>query len=169
MGVRVIRSLLALSLLLMSGTASSRISARPPSTPAQPGNALYLPLLAQRTPTNGVPRAHLVAFVGHNGLMDFVAPALRRPSPNAQPRAAIVLACASHHYFTRLLRRADAHPLLLTTGLMAPEAYTLDAALKAWFTTGSPQHVRRKAAAAYHRYQRCGTRAALRLFTTVAP
>ena len=73
--------------------------------------------------------AHLVAYVGHNGLMEFELP---RPGPRSDLRpanASIVLACASKPYFLGHLGAAGSHPLLLTTGLMAPEAYTLEAVL----------------------------------------
>jgi hypothetical protein len=109
--------------------------------------------------------AHLIAFVGHNGLMDFEAPATV-PGSESPPRAAIVLACASQPYFKPLLRRGRAYPLLLTTGLMAPEAYSLEAAIRAWFTAPEPDAVRRAAAKAYSRYQGCSLRAAQRLFAT---
>jgi hypothetical protein len=107
--------------------------------------------------------SHVVVFVGHNGLMDFPAPVLE--AGRAEPaRAAMVLACASRPYFFDLLKRAGAHPLLLTTGLMAPEAYSLEASLRAWFATRDEGRVRLAAAEAYDRYQHCGRRAALRLF-----
>jgi hypothetical protein len=107
--------------------------------------------------------AHVVVFVGHNGLMDFEAPPVGDGA--AEPaRAAMVLACASRPYFADRLARSRAHPLLLTSGLMAPEAYTLDAALRAWFSTGDGAQVHDAAARAYDKYQRCGLRAAQRLF-----
>jgi hypothetical protein len=62
---------------------------------------------------------------------------------------------------TANLRAAGSKPLLLTTGLMAPEAYTLTAAIGAWV---SGADVREAAAQAYHKYQKCGIRAARRLF-----
>jgi hypothetical protein len=105
-------------------------------------------------------RAEVVAFVGHDGLMEF----------NVQPRVAaawikrprsIVLACASLQYFEAHLNRAGSQPLLLTTGLMAPEAYTLTAAIEAWL---GKRDVREAAAVAYDRHQGCGIRAARRLF-----
>lgn len=107
--------------------------------------------------------AQVVAYVGHDGLMDF---SLSSPAAEkgAAPRGAIVLACASKAFFGEHLRQAGAGPLLLTTGLMAPEAYTLDAALRAFFEEGSPEAVREAAAAAYDRYQNCGLAAARRLF-----
>jgi hypothetical protein len=101
-----------------------------------------------------------VAYIGHDGLMEFsVAP---RVAPRSAPRPkAIVLACASLQYFGAPLQRAGSSPLLLTTGLMAPEAYTLTAAIEAWRKGGD---VREAAAQAYHRHQKCGLRAARRLF-----
>jgi hypothetical protein len=109
--------------------------------------------------------AHLVVFVGHNGLMDFPPPCRPSPRPGAPPRAAAVLACASRPYFLDLLRAAGAGPRLLTTGLMAPEAYVLDAAVTAFARGDSAAGVRGAAASAYARYQKCGLSGARRLFT----
>ena len=47
---------------------------------------------------------------------------------------------------------------------MAPEAYTLDAAVRAWVGSGSAADVGEAAAVAYDRYQKCGVGAARRLF-----
>lgn len=111
--------------------------------------------------------AHLVAFVGHNGLMDFPAPALMPISLKARPHASVVLACMSDSYFSGLLRK-DSLPLITTTGLMAPEAYTLEALVTSWFEGGDGAQVRRAAAGAYARYQRTSENAARRLFVTHA-
>jgi hypothetical protein len=108
--------------------------------------------------------AHLVVFVGHNGLMEF---SLSPPDPAAaadQARSAVVLACSSREYFLDHLRAAAAHPLLLTTGFMAPEAYTLDAAVRAWITKGTTASVKEEAAQAYDRFQKSGIGAARGLF-----
>ena len=110
--------------------------------------------------------SHVVAYVGHNGLMDFTLPEPPAPARGAAPRSAIVLACKSRGYFERPLERVGAHGLLLTTGFMAPEAYTLDAALRAWLAGGTPAQCHEAAAQAYHRYQKCGLRGARRLFWT---
>ena len=109
--------------------------------------------------------AHVVAYVGHNGLMDFAVPPQPPALATAPARSAIVLACVSKRYFEPLLAKAGAHPLLLTTGFMAPEAYTLDAAIKSRFAGGTSEAVRAAAARAYHRYQKCGLRGATRLFS----
>jgi hypothetical protein len=104
--------------------------------------------------------ADVVVYIGHDGLMEFaVSPQIRGANPN-KPKS-IVLACASLQYFSDHLHKAGSQPILLTTGLMAPEAYTLTAALEAW-TSGSD--VREAAAQAYHRHQSCSIKAARQLF-----
>ncbi len=108
---------------------------------------------------------HLVVYLGHNGLMDFAPP---RPAARPRPgvRRVIVLACAARRFFAGPLRAASAHPLLWTTGLMAPEAYTLHAAIEGWRRGGVGPAVRERAAAAYDKYQHCGLAAARRLLVT---
>lgn len=108
----------------------------------------------------------VVAFVGHNGLMDMSTPAQPVSMPTAKPRSSIVLACASRSYFHDILTAAGSHSLLLTNGLMAPEAYTLEAALSSFAMGQAPEQVRDSAASAYHRYQKCGQNAARRLFSS---
>jgi hypothetical protein len=109
--------------------------------------------------------SNLVAYVGHEGLMDFQLPLVSRKESDVH-REAIILACASKQYFAEPLRAAGAYPLLWTTGLMAPEAYTLKSALDGWIEGESNEQVRERAAAAYDKYQRCGLRGARRLFAT---
>jgi hypothetical protein len=97
--------------------------------------------------------------------MDFPVPRLSASPAIASARASIVLACYSDRYFATLMREHSA-PLLTTAGLMAPEAYTLDAALESWFSGGSARQVRTAAARAYARYQKTSELAAQRLFLT---
>jgi len=108
--------------------------------------------------------AHLVVFVGHNGLMDAPAETVPDGARRAAPRASAVLACASRSYFLNHLERGESYPLLLTTGLMAPEAYTLDAMVREWFAQADPASTCLAAARAYDRFQHCGVAAAKRLF-----
>jgi hypothetical protein len=107
----------------------------------------------------------LVAYVGHDGLMDFQLPVIARPSVGGR-RDAIVLACASKAYFAALLRSAGARPLLWTTGLMAPEAYTLKSALDGWILEEKDGQIRERAAVAYDKYQKCGLKGARRLLVS---
>jgi hypothetical protein len=109
--------------------------------------------------------AALLAYIGHDGLMDFQIPKYPRQKDGIH-RDAIVLACASKQYFGDGLRAGGAYPLLWTTNLMAPEAYTLKSALDGWIAGENREQIRDSAAAAYDKYQKCGSRAAHRLFAT---
>ncbi|HLM58993.1 MAG TPA: hypothetical protein VK422_23010 [Pyrinomonadaceae bacterium] len=109
--------------------------------------------------------SHLVAYVGHDGLMDFKLTRLPKKADDAA-RDAVVLACASKPYFAEAMREAGARPLLWTTNLMAPEAYVLGAALDGWLNDETGEQVRERAAEAYNSYQKCGIRAARGLFAT---
>jgi hypothetical protein len=109
--------------------------------------------------------ANLVAYIGHDGLMDFQI-ANYPQKKNDVHRDAVVLACASKQFFAEPVRASGAYPLLWTTGLMAPEAYTLKNALEGWISGENHEQIRDRAAEAYDKYQKCGTRAAHRLFAT---
>jgi hypothetical protein len=109
--------------------------------------------------------ADLVGYIGHDAFMDFQIPPIAAAKGD-KPRQTIILACASKAYFAPYIRQTGAEPLLWTTGLMAPEAYTLKAALDGWIAHEDDEAIRRRAAQAYDRFQKCGARAALRLFAT---
>lgn len=109
--------------------------------------------------------ASLVAFVGHNGLMDFKLE--KQPSKTGdEMRDAIILACASRDYFAKPLREAGARPLLWTSNLMAPEAYILHDALEGWATGEPEEQVRLRAARAYSKYQRISLKSAQNLLVS---
>ncbi len=108
--------------------------------------------------------ADLVAYAGHDGLMDFQLTTL--PQGKSANRQAIILACISKSYFSAPLRATGATPLVWTTGLMAPEAYTLKSAIDGWILHESNDQIRERAAAAYDKYQRCGLKGARRLLVT---
>lgn len=109
--------------------------------------------------------AQLVAFVGHNGLMDFSLE--NQPAQkDDDAREAIILACASRNYFSAPLKKTSARPLLWTSNLMAPEAYILHDALEGWTRGESDAEIRNRAAAAYAKYQKISVRAAQNLLVT---
>ena len=110
--------------------------------------------------------ANLVVYVGHDGLMEFSAD-LNYLNPGTKPgsKEAIVLACSSEEYFLPELKQSGASAILLTTGLMAPEAYTLEAAINGWVLNETNEQIKERAAQAYHRYQHCGIKGARNLFT----
>jgi hypothetical protein len=66
----------------------------------------------------------------------------------------------SRDYFSSHLAPTRAHPLLWTTGLMCPEAYTLHDALSSYIRIQPAENVRESAAKAYAKYQRCSEKAA---------
>ncbi len=118
---------------------------------------------ALKLPTRG--GANLVAYIGHDGLMDFQLVQFPRKK-NETHRDAVVLACASKQFFSEAVRASGAHPLLWTTGLMAPEAYTLKSALDGWIAGENNEQIRDRAAGAYDKYQKCGLHAAHRLLVS---
>lgn len=109
--------------------------------------------------------SRLLCYIGHNGLMDFGLPATYI-NTDKKKRDAIILACISKNYFSALLRSANAQPLVWTTGLMCPEAYTLHDALEGYVNAESNEGIRSRAALAYSKYQRCGLKAARNLLVT---
>ncbi|HPH90643.1 MAG TPA: hypothetical protein PLZ68_07470 [Ferruginibacter sp.] len=106
--------------------------------------------------------ASLVAYTGHDGLMDF---SLDQNFANSdgKKRDAVMLACISKKYFAAHMKKTKAYPLLWSTGLMSPEAYTLHDALEAYI---SGSDVRLAAAKAYSTYQKCRVKAAKNLLVT---
>ncbi len=109
--------------------------------------------------------AQLVVYVGHNGLMDFTLNSVPENKENIQ-RDVIILACASKQYFHKPLLRVGANPILWTTGLLAPEAYTLEDVFEGWILKEDRKGILLRAARAYNKYQKCGLKSAQRLFTS---
>ena len=109
--------------------------------------------------------AKLVAYVGHNGLMDFSVQGSFE-NKDGKTRQAIITACASKQYFSPYLKSAKANPLVWSTHLMSAEAYTVHDAISTYIAGGNDSAVRESAAAAYNKYQKCGIKAARRLLVT---
>lgn len=109
--------------------------------------------------------ARLLAYIGHDGLMDF---SLTESYANAdkKTRDAIMLACISKKYFAPHLQKTGANPLLWSTGLMAPEAYILHDALESYLRKEPAANIRSSAAKAYSRYQHCSIGAATKLLVS---
>jgi hypothetical protein len=109
--------------------------------------------------------ATLLAYIGHNGLMDFKMPMIFQNKDGIE-RKAIILACISKGYFTPYLQQANARPLLWTTGLMAPEAYTLYDAISGFLNGENDESIRSRGAQAYSRFQKCSLKASRNLLVT---
>jgi hypothetical protein len=110
-------------------------------------------------------RAHLVCYVGHDGLMDFNIenPPARKDSSN---KDVYILACASKLYFKEVIKTAGANPVLWTTNLLGPEAYVLKAGIDGWILHEPGEKICDRAARAYDQYVHCGYNGARRIFTT---
>lgn len=108
--------------------------------------------------------AGLLIYLGHNGLMDFQLDFDYRQRVLTRKRDVMVLCCMSRQYFYDSIRRLDGNPLLLTTNLMAPEAYVLESAVNDWDNNRNPSEMVGNAASAYSKYQKCGLAGAKRLF-----
>ena len=111
----------------------------------------------------------LIVFVGHNGLMDIfivkpVVTAATKSYNLERDRKAIILACNSSQYFETTLHDIGVEPYVLTKGLMAPEAYSLEAAIKSWARGGSAHDARLAAAKSYARFQKIPEKNARWLF-----
>lgn len=107
----------------------------------------------------------LVAYVGHDGLMEFNLDLSYEENPHER-KDAIILACYSKNYFKSEVELAQANALIWTTHLMAPEAYTLSAAIEGWLMNEDGEQIAERTAQAYNKYQKCGIRGARNLFTT---
>lgn len=109
--------------------------------------------------------ANLIAFVGHNGLMDFSLE--KQPSKaDEEKRDAVILACASRNYFSKPLKKTGANPILWTSNLMAPEAYILHDALEGWISAETNEQIQTRAANAYAKYQKISLKSAKNLLVT---
>ena len=123
----------------------------------------FMKELAQPLPSG---QKHLSIFVGHNGLMDAPLAPIAKNFPTAHSHAtdAMVFACFSASYFQSAIKNAGASPVVLTYGLMAPEAYVVEAAVASWLRNESEILMRHSAAQAYAEYQKIKLSSAKRLF-----
>ncbi len=104
----------------------------------------------------------MIAFIGHNGLMDFN---LQPPKPTPGNKTdVIVLCCMSEKYFGTRLRNLGCRTLLMTQQLMYPGSFILDAAIEAWVKGKSPEAIRVSAGHAYAKNQRISVKAATGVF-----
>lgn len=109
--------------------------------------------------------ANLVAYIGHDGLMDFqLSEAFR--NTDKKKRDVIILACYSKEYFSPHLKSANVNPLVWTTGLMCPEAYTIHDAISSYVNNTTHEQIRTQAALAYSKFQKCSEKAARNLLVT---
>jgi hypothetical protein len=109
--------------------------------------------------------SRLLAYIGHDGLMEFEISEEFKNS-DGKKRDVIILACYSKKYFAPHLKEANVNPLIWTTHLMCPEAYTVHDAITGYIAKESGESIRSRAARAYSRYQKCSEKAARNLLVT---
>jgi hypothetical protein len=95
----------------------------------------------------------LNVYVGHNPLMDFVLEELP-VDISWNRREAMVFACNSQYFFDYLIESTGSKLILGTQQFMAPEAYSVHAAINAWLNGKNSDGIRSEASLAYHNYQR---------------
>jgi len=111
--------------------------------------------------------ADFLAFIGHNGLMEFTLDPLAA-NPNRKQNIDIaVLCCQSQSYFTKHTDPAKVHPVLMTQSNMYPGAFILHDALEGWFAKESVKKIRLRAAKAYAKNQKISTKSALTVFAVL--
>ena len=106
----------------------------------------------------------LIAFIGHNGMMDNVI-TVPDPAPEGDEGSqAIVLGCLTESYFTKPLKAMNSTPILMTKSLMYPGAFILHDALEVSLKNGSKKEIRAAAAKAYAKNQKISVKGALTVF-----
>ena len=108
----------------------------------------------------------LVAFIGHNVLMDTAIdpPTAKAPAGKTD---AVVLCCKSSSYFDERLKTAGGRPVLMTTQFMYPGSFILHAALEPWLAGKDVAALRSAAGQAYARNQKIKVGAATGVFAEI--
>jgi hypothetical protein len=104
----------------------------------------------------------LVAFIGHNGLMDFSLEVPKKAEGN--DTEVVVLCCLSEKYFGDRLSAVGCRPILMTQQLMYPGSFLLHATIEKWRSGATPTDLRTAAATAYAKNQKISVRAATGVF-----
>ena len=110
--------------------------------------------------------AQLVAFVGHNRLMDIDE--YTWPAAGQQVKGTIAIACHTASYMKKQVSAATRVPLLMTNDFLFSNAAPLEAAVLALARGGSYAEIRRAAATAYAGVQKKPVARVLGAFTNPA-
>lgn len=110
--------------------------------------------------------ARLVAFIGHNGLMEYDRELPMPPRATDAPKREVVcLSCVSRSWFSARFASAKLRPILLTEQFMYPGAFILHDALEGWLVDESRSEIRQRAGRAYAKNQKISVKAALGVFS----
>jgi hypothetical protein len=107
--------------------------------------------------------AQLVAFSGHNRLMD--VDTYQWPEPAKSAKGAIAVACKTADYMEDVVPAPTRVPLLMTRDFLFANAAPVEAVVLAFARGGSYKTIRKDAAAAYAKVQKRELRRVLYAFT----
>lgn len=93
--------------------------------------------------------ADLLAFNGHNGLMD--ENTSHKLSVDGKQRDAVAIACSSGPYFREEYLKTNSYPLVTTTNLLYPGAFILEAIINEWAQLKNDQECKIAAGDAYYK------------------
>lgn len=105
----------------------------------------------------------LVAYIGHNALMDF-----RQEPPtkvDGNRTEVVVLCCLSEKYFRKRLEALGCRPLVMTSQFMYPGSFILASATESWRKGGGHEGARAAAGLAYAKNQKISVKAATGVFS----
>ena len=109
--------------------------------------------------------ADLLAFNGHNGLMD--ESTTHSSSADGRVRDAVSISCISNAYFHDHYRLTNSYPLVNTTGLLYPGAFVLEGIINQWALLKDAEEIKKAAGNAYYKHKpKSGPNGSQRLFCT---
>lgn len=96
--------------------------------------------------------ADLVAFNGHNGLMDETT-VYQKATTSTKPKDAVSISCISNSYFKGHYEKTNSYPLVHTTNLLYPGAFVLEGILNEWALLKSEEECKIGAGKAYYKHK----------------
>jgi hypothetical protein len=109
--------------------------------------------------------ADLLAFNGHNGLMDTDVDIVQ--NTDGMQRDAVAIACISHDYFLPYLEASGSYPLVMTRSLLYPGAPVMEEVVKRWAQLQTNELIRQGAGDGYYRMKpKSGVNGARNMFKT---
>jgi len=95
--------------------------------------------------------ADLLAFNGHNGLMDETV--FFDKSADGIARDAVTIACISGDYFKSRYKATNSYPLVHTTNLLYPGAFILEGVINSWANLESDEQCKKAAGNGYYKHK----------------
>lgn len=108
--------------------------------------------------------ADLIAFNGHNGLMDENT-TFEKATSQTRPKDAVSISCASKGYFKIKYLETNSYPLVHTTNLLYPGAFILEGIINKWAMLENEIECKKAAGDAYYKHKpKSGSKGSQNLF-----